>query len=494
MVSSKLRTYRRRNVTRTSWFHVCDETTWWECIILHSKRLKWKDNSCALYFQNFDVSLKKIFDKNLWILAFWGYIFPRWEMVIGCKIRYEYRGQIVNEITLNEKKLEPNNRNSIWFHKEIEIIDDDLNINEVRALLKIKSDKPIDADFISFDLDAIGYEEYNSKDRYEMFNQKINMQIPHIYYLNTQYPIEKYLINHIKFEEWQPVVLKSCNRCWRYLPINIKNEPFTLAFSLHCKKKAPCIHSKFGSYVIQNNVDFEELSKFWINVNIRENKVISYCWHQLECKPCKKFFVNAPLNPQRNAQQFKEDWLRRRAIEVLVDDLLERNLVHFEFKDKTNQEFSEYIRKKFWCKCFKCKKEIELNEMNLDHTMPLAYLYRLDETATCLCAEDNSKKSDHFPIDFYTEDELKELSKITWLSLDILHSKWVNQEVLALLKKNIVWFYDEFLMDPDYQKVRDWILTADKINDSLKRVIWNNSLIEEYVKIKWEYPKSVTIS
>ena len=132
--------------------------------------------------------------------------------------------------------------------------------------------------------------------------------------------------------------------------------------------------------------------------------------------------------------------------------------------------------------------------MNLDHTMPLAYLYRLDETATCLCDSHNSQKSDHFPVDYYTEEELKDLSKITGLTMEILTSREVNQVVLDLLVKNVVWFYDKFLMIPDYQKVRDGILTADKINDSLKRVIKGKvDLAEEYKKIVGHYPKSVTI-
>ena len=67
-------------------------------------------------------------------------------------------------------------------------------------------------------------------------------------------------------------------------------------------------------------------------------------------------------------------------------------------------------------------------------------------------------------------------------------------EVLNLLVKNVVWFYDEFLMRADYQKVRDGILTADKINDSLKRVIADKvDLAEEYKKITGHYPTSVTI-
>ena len=80
-------------------------------------------------------------------------------------------------------------------------------------------------------------------------------------------------------------------------------------------------------------------------------------------------------------EQFKEDGLRRRAIEVLINTLLEKNLIHFEFERRTKKEFSRYIWEKFDRRCFKCGPDsnpIALEEMALDHTMPLAYLYRLD--------------------------------------------------------------------------------------------------------------------
>ena len=181
----------------------------------------------------------------------------------------------------------------------------------------------------------------------------------------------------------------------------------------------------------------------------------------------------------------------------MVNSLLNRNLVHFEFEHKTKKEFSKYIWKKFRKRCFKCgpnSKPIALEDMALDHTMPLAYLYRLDETATCLCSSHNSQKSDNFPVDFYSEDELIRLSEITGLSLKQLHKRGINQEVLKLLVKNVVWFYDEFLMNSDYQKVRDGIRTADKINDSLKRVIAGKvDLAEQYKKSVGHYPTSVTL-
>ena len=78
--------------------------------------------------------------------------------------------------------------------------------------------------------------------------------------------------------------------------------------------------------------------------------------------------------------------------------------------------------------------------------------------------------------------------------MEQLHKKEVNEKVLDLLIKNVVWFYDEFLMDHEYQKVRDGIRTADKINDSLKRIIAGKvDLAELYKKEKGKYPKSITI-
>lgn len=252
------------------------------------------------------------------------------------------------------------------------------------------------------------------------------------------------------------------------------------------------MHSTFRAYTIQNFDEIEDQDLVGLQIEAGK-KIATYYGHQLECKACKKFFVNAPLNPQRNPQQFKEDGLRRRAIEVLVNNLLKRNLVHFEFEQKTKKQFAEHIWKKFGERCFKCCKKIPLDEMHLDHTMPLAYLYRLDESATCLCSIHNSQKSDNFPVDYYTEAELIKLSKITMIPLEKLKSKGINQEVLSLLVKNVEWYFDDFLSNVDYQKTRDGILTADKINDSLKRVIAGKvDLYDEYRRQTGRDPTTVT--
>lgn len=494
MTQKDLRTYRRRGATRESGYHTCEETTGSECYIIHAERYICSDNTVTFSFSRASLKLVELFEKNISIIAFGGYIFSKHKAIVSLNMSYCYEGQKYAFVEKWEKVIDENNWTNIGTHIE-QIINKDSRIIDVNVDMKIKSEKGNALDFISFDFDVVSKDEFIDTSCAKSFYQKTSMHIPYLYYLRSDLPINQHLVSGQKFIKGKRVVLKSCNRCGRYLPINIDDELKTLSFSLHCKKRVPCIHSTFRAYEIQNRskLDMSDLS----NLKIDGNKVVSYYGHQLECKACKKFFVNAPLNPQRNAQQFKEDGLRRRALEVLVNTLLDRNLVHFEFERRTKKEFSKYIWEKFDKRCFKCgpdSEPIALSDMALDHTMPLAYLYRLDETATCLCSSHNSQKSDHFPVDYYSEDELIRLSSITGLSIETLHKKEINQQILNLLIENVVWFYDEFLMKSDYQKVRDGIRTSDKINDSLKRVIAGKvDLAELYKNQTGHYPTSVSL-
>ena len=118
--------------------------------------------------------------------------------------------------------------------------------------------------------------------------------------------------------------------------------------------------------------------------------------------------------------------------------------------------------------------------MNLDHTMPLVYLYNLDETATCLCAECNSKKSDIFPINFYSNKQLISLSKKTGLEINILKSVSPNNLVIKALKEKIIWFIDVFLADDKYTKVRDGKKTSDSILHSIQKMRNTQSIENHY--------------
>lgn len=486
-----LRTYQRRGVTRASGYHTCEETTGGECIVERAQAYQMRGGIESFTFYKENIDLMELFENNIGMIAFGGYIYTNSPLKITYHVEYGMDGR---KFIFDKESLSPinvDNWNSIGFHKEISLDNGD-HIDFAAVTMTIEVPFPANLEFISFDFGAINKPEFASSEIGVSFYKKTAMCIPYLYYLETTLPFDEYLTEPIRLYQGQLVVLKSCNRCGRYTPININDELNTLGYSLHCKKRAPCTHSTFRAYTIMN---YNELSEDDLKeLPLEGNKIYTYYGHQLECKACKKFFVNAPLNPQRNPQQFKEDGLRRRAIEVLVNNLLDTNLIHFEYEKRTKKQFSEHIWRKFGCRCFKCNKKIPLDEMHLDHTMPLAYLYRLDESATCLCATHNSQKSDHFPVDYYSYDELCRLSDITGLTMEVLQRRSVNEEVLSLLVDNVVWFYDVFLMDPDYQKIRDNILTADKINDSLKRVIAGKvDLAEEYRLRTGHYPTSVTI-
>jgi len=515
MKQQDLRTYQRRGVTRQSGFHTCEETTGGECLVKRAQAYRTQDPTTSFVFRTNNIELVELFDSGNGLLVFGGYIYTNKPIRISFKMTYRIGKHHFEHQREFTEPMDINGWTNIGFHKEVKIeyesdIESPITVYFVIVEMLVTCDPDTILEFISFDVGAITKPEFIGDALKVSFNQKTTMHIPYLYYLDGDKPLEATLLYagkalksgttlddasispSIALKQGRIVVLKSCNRCGRFLPINISNELNTLSYSLHCKKRAPCVHSTFRAYTIQNASELNDDDKN--ELKIENGKVVTYYGHQLECKACKKFFVNAPLNPQRNPQQFKEDGLRRRAIEVLVNNLLERNLVHFEFESRTKKEFSEYIWNKFDCKCFKCGKELPLDEMHLDHTMPLAYLYRLDETATCLCGTHNAQKSDHFPVEYYTSDELVKLSKITGLPMDLLTYQGINQTVLNLLIDKIVWFYDSFLMETDYQKIRDGILTADKINDSLKRVISGKAdLAEEYRRCTGRYPSSVTI-
>ena len=82
-------------------------------------------------------------------------------------------------------------------------------------------------------------------------------------------------------------------------------------------------------------------------------------------------------------------------------------------------------------------------EFQLDHTMPLAYLWPIDEFATCLCAGCNNSKHDHFPVDFYSTEELTRLVQITGIDQRILLLRDVNEEQLNRVIGDIVRFSNE---------------------------------------------------
>ncbi len=256
----------------------------------------------------------------------------------------------------------------------------------------------------------------------------------------------------------QPLILKSCNRCGRYLPVNVPAERDQLSFSNHCvaEHRRPCRHATFGRL---RNVD-----------NGNETLQLDY-GYQLECRFCKKFEVNAALNPQRSSAQMKEDGARRRAFELLLAELY-GGTPQLRYRHETGSELADDVWKRFGCACFNCGAKLSTaRDMHLDHTRPLALLWFLDATATALCGSCNSEKRDRAPSDFYTPTKLAALAKITRIPIADLSNPHPNDQALGFLLGKLDWFFGEFLLREEMTKERDGKVAGELVVKALQKVI-----------------------
>lgn len=267
-----------------------------------------------------------------------------------------------------------------------------------------------------------------------------------------------------KKSEGSPLIhLKACNRCARYLPINTFNERAGLSFSNHCtaEHRRPCKHSGFGK--LTNFDDDDAILQ------------LDYGF-QLECRFCKKFEVNAALNPKRTAGQMKEDGARRRYFELFLSELSGGSPQLLFRLENDGLELADYIWEKFSRRCFNCGLHISsAKEMNLDHTRPLAFLWPLDKTATCLCVDCNSSKRALPPVDFYSRSQLEQLSRLTGLSMQELTNPGPNLAAIRILEEKKEWFFTEFLVRPELARIREGKRTADLFVKALQKVLASDS-------------------
>lgn len=273
--------------------------------------------------------------------------------------------------------------------------------------------------------------------------------------------------------EEKTLIVKSCNRCGRFLPINFPNERDQLSFTNHCNAEhlRPCKHSTFGR--LRNVDDETDVLK------------LDYGF-QLECRFCKKFEVNAAHNPQRTSAQMKEDGARRRALEFLLDALYGGS-PQLRYRLEHNAELTEYIWERFGHACFNCNVELKTSrKMHLDHTRPLALLWPLDGTATALCKSCNTLKRDRSPVNFYTTEKLSKLSKITGIPITDLSSDKPNEEAIELLLSRLDWFYDDFLARPEMAKEHDGKIVGELVVKALQKAI-SRSPRHRHVNLQQEY-------
>ena len=504
------RSPQRRSVRQRSGFSVSEETSGGEGKIKRSARLFPNSNQITLQFSEQDVEIPYLFQDPMGIACFGGYIASSDKL----NAKIEITSQIHSEVRYASSTIEVDPEEWVPFgtHLNLSVNSGQEPFTDLEAILKLESESEIEwIDFFGLNLSAVAWEDFVNDIEYEdgltihdKFNQRTSLTIPYLYYLNHEVPFFTSPVRGVdEFSEGQYVLLKSCNRCARFLPTEYiqEKERNLTSFGNHCVSRAPCTHSTFGTLeIIENESDLSDLPvtlKDKISVESGSRFLDLHYGYQLECKACKKFYVNAALNHKRNSTQHREDALRRRAIEVLVRKLLDQELIYHEFRQERNKEFDKYIWEKFDKECFKCGESIQSpSEMELDHTMPLAALWPLDEHATCLCSDCNSRKSDQYPVDYYTRSELEELANITNINEEILKNRCINQDAVDKLREDVVWFFEDFLSNDEYQKDRDGKIVADLIVQSIQDRIDESDLelhlVDHYKKERGKAPETVS--
>ena len=224
--------------------------------------------------------------------------------------------------------------------------------------------------------------------------------IPETFYLTHDAAIEVDLVaeesKHIQIREGAAIKVKKCSYCGRLLPIDPKRLG-GLSFHKH---------------------------------NAKVSK------HQNECRACKKWRINDSFNPLRTTDQLHESSVitRERKLFLREPEILQ------EIKERTGAGLKSKVWERFGRSCFRCRRKVSVDDFQLDHTRPLAYLWPIDEHATCLCANCNNEKKEKFPVDFYTSEQLADLSRITGLSVNDLTAKTLNEIELNRILEDLKTF------------------------------------------------------
>lgn len=179
---------------------------------------------------------------------------------------------------------------------------------------------------------------------------------------------------------------------------------------------------------------------------------------QMECRSCKGA-INAVLNPKRTKEQLHESSVRRR----IADLFLEGENQTIDIND---------LFERFGHKCFKTKKRLDIKKRRtwaIDHILPSKWLYPLTrENAALLSRGANESKGEKWPSQFYTNNELIELAKISGADLGLISSK------TPIMNDNV----DVNKCVNRYLKVREKSNLKKRINE-LKKIIKNYGFVDK---------------
>ena len=165
------------------------------------------------------------------------------------------------------------------------------------------------------------------------------------------------------------------------------------------------------------NQVLKPVSEFTTNKIQKTTRCHDGLCRQSFCKDCKQTYVNEgdAGNSSRTPDQYLEDCgARLRGIMFII--LGEKNKVDYR-----------KLWEKYNGKCFKCDVYIPFEntgDKGLDHTLPMSLWWDYStEDSTLLCTDCNGSKNNKWTSKFYTDDKLKELSKLTGIDYSVLSGK-----------------------------------------------------------------------
>ncbi len=178
---------------------------------------------------------------------------------------------------------------------------------------------------------------------------------------------------------------------------------------------------------------------------------------QGECALCKQVY-NSIKNQTRLVEQHREASQKRR--------------LYTQFEEPEKLDVTA-IYKRFGCQCFRCGVDLagdldsdaEQKRGNLDHTLPVFYLWPLTtNNATLLCRDHNGEKAEKWPGAYYSDGELRKLSALTGIDYRLMAgAPAFNPQALDWLKNPdfVETLFEKFARYPhELLRLRNRILSA----------------------------------
>ena len=497
----------RRPESQTFGFEADSSYSGAEFALKQSNRVEQKEFHFSIY--RGDAQVQSVFGLDAGMVAIGGYVFT------------PFKAQVDVQITAagnSERRfieMEPGRWNGIGCHLKTPIGNHSISGD---IIFHLQEEPGAWVGFFGVDLAPLDYWKYTENWEYSdgktarnRFFEDEYQYVPAKYYINTdsQLPEERIESDISEIKGGRLVALKSCNRGPDHFhPIGVgrSNEELCRTFANHTANKSLKIElseSTKDPYKIVDGEIGERIirpRKFNRSSHhtgfLHESTVYSGEFdlealrldegYQYECNACKKFEVNNEGNSLRSPEQRFEDSQRRRSIQHLLEhsrilDIDRGN----NFRKNTICEFGG---------CFLCDEE-DTDNIEIDHLMPLSYMWPLKGNAVPLCESCHKHKGTTFPKYFYDREQREELLKSDRITIgEDIHKKKVNEEALDELLENIGWFFDSFLQnfaDQDWADVDVPEKVVSSLHRKFKDVDLDVNLIQEYENQEGKSPETV---